>query len=342
MGALHHVMVRGIERRAIFMDDLDRARFLLRLEVALRLAGTTCFAWALMPNHVHLFVRTGPKPLALAMHNLGTSYAMDFNRRHGRVGHLFQNRYKALAVESDGYLLEVIRYIHLNPVRAGILPDVASLEDYPWTGHGVLMGRRAARFQSVEEVLALMGRSPAEARSRLQSWMSAPLPADPRVPPGGGKGKTGRMGCAAEDPHPAAVSAAGSPEEGESQEEEPKAERTPRWIRANTLRNEGWNLARLTRFVCGAMGVSAEELAEGRRSRPASRARAVIAWFAWSDLALSQEALSGPLGVSANALSARMEFGRRTAEAMGIDPFREILRNPTPAESLRNELSTEK
>jgi len=114
-GALHHIIVRGIERRKIFKDDTDRINFLDRLCKVLSETGTKCFAWALIPNHFHLLLRTGPGGLASLMRRLLTGYAVSFNRRHKRHGQLFQNRYKSFICQEDAYLKELVRYIHLNP-----------------------------------------------------------------------------------------------------------------------------------------------------------------------------------------------------------------------------------
>ncbi len=117
-GALHHIIVRGIERRNIFLDDVDRENFLARLGAVIEDTQTACFAWALIPNHVHLLLRTGDGPISRVMQRLLTGYAVSFNRRHRRHGHLFQNRYKSILCQEDAYLLELVRYIHLNPLRA--------------------------------------------------------------------------------------------------------------------------------------------------------------------------------------------------------------------------------
>jgi putative transposase len=100
-GALHHVMVRGIERRSIFLDQVDRDRFLERLALVLDATGASCLAWALIPNHFHLLLKTGRDPLATVMRRLLTGYAVSFNRRHRRSGHLFQNRYKSILCQED-------------------------------------------------------------------------------------------------------------------------------------------------------------------------------------------------------------------------------------------------
>ena len=123
-GALHHIIVRGIERRKIFRDDSDRDNFLNRIGGILRDSQTRCFAWALMPNHFHLLLRTGPVPVSNVMRRLLTGYAVSFNLRHRRSGHLLQNRYKSILCQEDAYLLELVRYIHLNPLRAKLVSDV--------------------------------------------------------------------------------------------------------------------------------------------------------------------------------------------------------------------------
>ncbi len=110
-GVLHHVMARGIERRAIFRDDTDRADFVRRLATRAEAGAVTVYAWALLPNHFHLLIRTGTRPLAHTMRALLTGYAGAFNRRHHRRGHLFQNRYKSIVVEEEPYLLELQRQL---------------------------------------------------------------------------------------------------------------------------------------------------------------------------------------------------------------------------------------
>ena len=99
------------------------------------------YAWALMSNHFHLLVRTGNQLLASSMRRLLTGYVVNFNRRHKRYGHLFQNLYKAIFCEDDPYLLELTRYIHLNPLRAGVVESLDRLNRYQWSGHAVLMGK---------------------------------------------------------------------------------------------------------------------------------------------------------------------------------------------------------
>ncbi|MFI5339080.1 MAG: transposase, partial [Candidatus Methylomirabilales bacterium] len=163
-GTLHHVMVRGIERRRIFATAADRDDFVARLEAVVGATRLRVLAWALLPNHVHLLVRTGHQPLASAMRRLLTGYAVAFNHRHKRRGHLFQNRYKSILVEEEPYLRELSRYIHLNPLRAKVVQDLAALDRYPWTGHSALVGRVPRHWQAVEEVLGEFGQQGRAAR----------------------------------------------------------------------------------------------------------------------------------------------------------------------------------
>src|SRR5689334_22161409 len=110
---LHHVIVRGIDRRDIFLDDEDRLRFLQRLSELLEETHTRCFAWSLMSNHLHLLLMPTAQPLATLMRRLLTAYAVYYNRKSSRSGHVFQNRYKSILCEEESYLLELVRYIHL-------------------------------------------------------------------------------------------------------------------------------------------------------------------------------------------------------------------------------------
>jgi len=134
-GAIHHVYARGIEKRDVFLDDADRFSLLDRVGRNLAKCEMRCFAWALLPNHFHFLLQSDTGRLPSFMHCLLTGYSKYFNERYGRVGHLFQNRYKSSIVGKAGYFRDLVRYIHLNPLRSGIVRSVAELEEYPWTGH---------------------------------------------------------------------------------------------------------------------------------------------------------------------------------------------------------------
>lgn len=171
-GLLQHVIVRGIEKRDIFLDDRDRELFLERFSKLLQETETACFAWAVMPNHVHLLLRPNLSKLANIMRRLLTGYAITFNYRHQRVGHLFQNRYKSIVCEEDPYLLELIRYIHLNPLRAGLVKDMQELDIYPWSGHAVIMGTREVPGQQTIDVFALFGKRMKQAQQNYRDFVA--------------------------------------------------------------------------------------------------------------------------------------------------------------------------
>ncbi|MGE5840938.1 MAG: transposase [Deltaproteobacteria bacterium] len=174
-GVLHHVIIRGMERRNIFRRDSDREDFLRRVEEILQATRTTCYAWALLPNHAHFLLRTGPVPLATVMRRLLTGYVVSFNRRYNRHGYLFQNRYKSIACQEETYLKELVRYIHLNPVRAGTVTSLTNLGTYPYCGHSALMGKRERRWQELDYVLGYFGSSVGRARRAYLSYLKAGL-----------------------------------------------------------------------------------------------------------------------------------------------------------------------
>ena len=170
-GTLHHVMARGIERTEIFRNTEDREDFITRLADCCRSGAISVYAWVLMPNHFHLLLRTGKKPLADSMRKILTGYAVNFNRRHSRAGHLFQNRYKSIVCEDDPYLLEITRYIHLNPLRAKISNNIAELKRYPWSGHAVIMGKIKREWQDTNTVLGYFGRRRKEAIVKYEGYI---------------------------------------------------------------------------------------------------------------------------------------------------------------------------
>jgi len=164
-GALWHVMNRGVERRIIHLDDVDRQVFLTMLERSVTRCRWRLYAYVLMSNHYHLLFETPETTLSRGMKDLDGDYASYFNQRHARVGHLFQGRFKSHLVDSDSYLLEVARYVVLNPVRARM---VSSAADWPWSSYRATAGEAAvppwldpgpilARFHPSDAVMACTG-----------------------------------------------------------------------------------------------------------------------------------------------------------------------------------------
>jgi putative transposase len=171
-GLLQHVIVRGIERTEIFLDDDDRQRFVDKFDCLLVQTETDCYAWALIPNHFHLLLKCNRVELSRFMRRLLTGYAVYFNLRHNRSGHLFQNRYKSIVCEEETYLLELIRYIHLNPLRAGLVSGLDELERYPWCGHSVMLNNRLMSGQSIDAVLAHFGKRMDSGRQQYRQFVA--------------------------------------------------------------------------------------------------------------------------------------------------------------------------
>jgi len=152
-GTLHHVMMRGTEGRSIFREDKDHQNFLSRLAQISEDTEARILAWTSMSNHVHLLMFSGSQGISKFMRRLLTGYAVWYNRKYHRTGHLFENRYKSIVCEEEAYLLELVRYIHLNPLRAGIVKNMEELDRYPWSGHGVLIGSSRNDWQERDYVL---------------------------------------------------------------------------------------------------------------------------------------------------------------------------------------------
>lgn len=150
-GALYHAILRGNNGQTIFVDHKDRTRFCLLLQEGIERFGHRIHAFCLMTNHVHLAIQMGGIPLSRIMQNLSFRYTRWANWRQKRSGHLFQGRYKAVLVDADSYLEELTRYIHLNPVRAGIVKEP---EDYPWSGHRAYLGLEMIPWLTTDWVLS--------------------------------------------------------------------------------------------------------------------------------------------------------------------------------------------
>ena len=279
---LHHVMVRGIERTAIFRDDTDRADFVARLAALAEHGALAVYAWALLPNHAHLLVRTGGRPLPRSMRSLLTGYAGAFNRRHRRVGHLFQNRYRSIVVEAEPYLLELVRYLHLNPLRAQLTPTLRALERFPWTGHSALVGTIPRPWQDTATILAQFGPTRRRAIGAYRAFVAAGLPQGRRPDLQGGgllRSHGGWAGLAAlrrgREAYLGDVRVLGS-SAFVAQCQHAVAAAAPRSVRR-------LGLATLVARVCRHIGLAPATLQGGGRSSRHTRARAGIAYL-WTEV----------------------------------------------------------
>lgn len=153
-GCLFHVVARGNNRQKVFMNEADYHEYLRKIRFYQRKFSVTISACCLMPNHVHFLIRRGPSPLSKFMQGLQQSYTLYFQRRYKRVGHVFQGRYKAILCDEDVYFLELVRYIHLNPIRSRI---VSQPDDYPWSSHQAFRRRAEWDFIETRTTLAELG-----------------------------------------------------------------------------------------------------------------------------------------------------------------------------------------
>jgi len=169
-GVAHHVWTRAVEGRPIFAEQRSGERLVGRLEALCEALRARCYAWAVMSNHFHLVVRTEDGRLSDLMHRLQTGVAGRFNRERDRHGHVFQSRFGSRIVGDDADLANVIRYVHRNPLEAGLVRDLPDLARYPWCGHAAVVGRRSAYgFEAVDDVLALFS---SDRRAALREYVA--------------------------------------------------------------------------------------------------------------------------------------------------------------------------
>ena len=172
-GAIYHLTSRGNARQRIFFDDTDREMFLKILLQVVSRYGWLCHAYCLMDNHYHLLVETPKGNLALGMRQLNGIYTQAFNRRHRRVGHLFQGRYKAILVQKESHLLELCRYVVLNPLRVKAKPR---LDQWKWSSYRATAGlERAPEFLTVDWILSQFGQKRTRAQAQYRSFVQEGL-----------------------------------------------------------------------------------------------------------------------------------------------------------------------
>lgn len=178
-GAAYHVTARGVARQAIFRDDKDRRQFLKLFDDVVARLDWSCHAFVLMTTHYHLLVRTPNPDLARGMQRLNACYAQHFNRRHGETGHRFERRYHSVPIATDAHALELVRYLALNPVRAGAAQDAAA---WPWSSYAaIIRGRHPLHCLAEEWLLTYFGRNRDRALERLQSFVEDVSPQPPFV-----------------------------------------------------------------------------------------------------------------------------------------------------------------
>ena len=304
-GVLHHVMGRGIEKKKIFFEDQDRTDFLSRLAALGEEKWMDIYAWALLPNHFHILCRTREKPLATSMRKLLTGYAVNFNIRHRRHGHLFQNRYKSIVCQEESYLTELVRYIHLNLLRAKIVKDIKELNSCPWSGHSAIVGRVKRAWQDTRHVLSYFGTG-IKARRNYVQFVAEGVPFGRRPEMVGG-GLVRSLGGWSEvlalrgrdDRQVSDQRILGNGEfvQGVWREMD---ERGKENLRVN---RERMGLGELAERVCGVHGVSVKELRAGSRRHGVIGARSDFSQVAVQLLGYAGAEVARYLGVTSSCVT---------------------------------------
>jgi len=321
-GALHHIIVRGIKRQRIFSDDRDRDNFVERLGTIVTETQTFCLAWALIPNHAHILLRTGQTPLATVMRRLLTGYAVSFNRRHQRQGHLFQNRYKSILCQEDSYLLELVRYIHLNPLRARLVKRLSECDQYPYSGHSALMGNIDRDFQDTNYVLKLFGKKVSPARQAYRTYVEKGirLGRRPELVGGGLIRSAGGWSMVkamrrVQDHMKSDERILGDGEFTQSVLDEAK-ERLEERCR---LQTKGYDLEKVTIRVSSELGIDPAQVWAAGKQPTTVKARSLMCYWAVRRLGYSATELAKKLGVSQPSVSISVRRGEKIAQTMQIE-----------------------
>jgi len=309
-GALHHVMVRGIDRMSIFKDTGDKEQFLQRLGENIDKGSAFVYAWAVMDNHAHILFKSGKQGVSDIMRKLLTWYAQYYNRSHKRTGHLFSNRYKSVLCDEDTYLLALIRYIHLNPVRAKIVNTLEELDRYPWSGHSVIMGNIRRTWMDSDYALAQFGENRRVAKKAYRRFIEEGLTMKQSTELNGGGLIRSYGGWSQVE----TMRRRGQKEEfderilgsGEFVQAVLK-EAEDRQVRQLRIRHSGTTIKTIIREECAKGGISDKEIKMGSRRQLVSGIRAKIAYRSREELGLSAAEIARHTGVSTSGIARAIE-----------------------------------
>ncbi len=324
-------MCRGIEKAVIFRDDIDRKRFTEIVRATVRQTRTTCLAWSLMPNHSHQALQTGPTPISKVMHRINTAYACSFNARHGRVGPLYQGRFRSIPVESEAYLHELIRYIHLNPLRGGLVRNLEELAAYEWSGHAALVSGTDDGILDVAAVAGLFAGQGCTAQAAirehmLQGWIGGERPIDPEELLNRLRLETRHDRAAPRTPLVVSRSFAAGLMTDIAAAIDARSRRQSLFAAA------GWTTESIRALVCRRLRIPTRRVASGARTRSVSRARAVIAWLATEYLGASRAEIARAVGVRHQAVRGCIARGRELE--IVVDPRGRLARIYAPASAI--------
>jgi REP element-mobilizing transposase RayT len=299
-------MVRGINKSAIFKDNEDRSRFLDRLEENVTETQSSVYAWALMETHIHLLVRSGRSGISTLMRKLLTWYAQYYNRRHRRTGHLFENRYKSILCDEETYLLALVRYIHLNPVRAKVVKTMNQLDDYPWSGHRMIIAKDENPWMDRAYVLGQFARTKRKAIREYRRFVQEGQ-GDGRNPMLTGGGLIRSQGGWSQ-----VLALRRKGEEEQSDErilgsgdfvDRVLQEAEERLLRQIKLQRRGRSIEDIIQEECRKRKISEEELRKGSRRSRVSEARSAIAYRSKEELGISGAEIARYLGVNTSSIN---------------------------------------
>lgn len=318
-GGYYHVISRGLERRFIFETDVDKNDFLVRLGKGLSRTNTRCLAWALMSNHFHLLIQVSDVPLARLMASVLSGYANCYNRRHTRCGYVYQNRYKSILIEADSYFKELVRYIHLNPVRAGMVDGLAELDSYAWTGHAGMLGKHLQGWHSTHETLQFFGDSPGRARRAYIRFLGEVESKHDSLNGGGLiRSHGGWQGLARlRREHSICIGderilgSTGFVESALRQDDLSTDLQT-------TLLQRGWDSNKLAQWVCARTDVSLDHLTSKARGGNLAEAKSILCYLGSSELGLRSRELADFLSISQPSVSAWVRKGEALCKTKGI------------------------
>lgn len=316
-GVLHHVIIRGIEQKNIFYDRADRQDLVDRLERLVPETQTACYAWVLMGNHAHFLLRSGPDGIARLMRRLLTGYAVSFNHRHSRHGQLFQNRYKSVICQEDAYLKELVRYIHLNPLRAQMVQDLEALARYEFSGHGVLLGKRACLFQDDGYILNYFGDSLEVARPRYSDYVAAAADQGrrPELVGGGLVRSLGGWSQVASLRQQGMARIKGDQRIlGDSSFVQSILDQAGETLeRRYVLKRKGYDLAKVADRAASLFYIAPEEIYEKGRQKSRTHARALFCYWAVRELGIPQQELAQRLNMTPSGVGYAVQRGEAIA-----------------------------
>lgn len=312
-GALHHIMVRGIDGKAVFQNESDKFDLIGRFAELVPELHVSIYAWAVMPNHLHLLVRTGREPIYKFMQCLLTGFAVSYNLRNDRKGHVFQGRFKSILVQEEIYFIQLIKYIHLNPLKAGIVKNINGLEEYRWCGHGSIMGVRKEPWVNSMYVLSKFGSERDDSISNYLKCISEKTSNKTLETMVHGTYTLGRKGICSTTSESRCDGLKGNCRVLGNKE---FAVRTMNWIKqegnriARDREDTHDRIAKLFAWVEDNWGFSAKMIQGNTRNPELSDSRALIAWVLSNHLGLSQSDCSGILRMSRSGIRKAISNGK--------------------------------